>query len=133
MISNHESGYRKEATMIKIDKFGFGSAVINGTKHIRDLILLPDNTIKHRIGGFWIIGSHHIKKEEVEQLFASGAETVIIGVGILSRAHLSDEAKSYAEQQSAELFVLPSRNAVWKWTQLADEGKTTAALIHITC
>ena len=119
--------------MTKIDKFGFGSAVIDGTKHIRDVILLPDGTMKRRSGGFWIIGSHRIKKEELDQLFASGAEAVVIGVGVLSRARLSDEAKNYAERQSAKLFVLPSRDAVRKWNQLADEGKTAAALIHITC
>jgi hypothetical protein len=119
--------------MTKIDKFSFGSAVIGGTKHIRDLILLPDGTIKRRSGGFWVIGSHCIKKEEIEQLFASGVEAVIIGVGVLSRARLSDEAKNYAERQSAQTFVLPSRDAVRKWNQLADEGKRAAALIHITC
>jgi hypothetical protein len=119
--------------MTKIDKFGFGSAIIDGTKHIRDLILLPDGTMKRRGGGFWIIGSHHIKKEEIEQLFTSGAEAVVIGVGILSRARLSDEAKNYAERQSAELLVLPSRDAVRKWNQLVNKGKRTAALIHITC
>jgi len=119
--------------MTKIDKFSFGSAVIDGTKHIRDLVLLPDGIMKRRSGGFWIIGSHRIKKEEIEQLFVSGAEAVVIGVGVLSRARFSDEAKNYAEIQSAELFVLPSRDAVRKWNQLADEGKRTAALIHITC
>lgn len=119
--------------MIKINKFSFGSAVIGGTKHIRDLIILPDGTIKRRSGGFWVIGSHCIKKEEVEQLFASGVEVVIIGVGVLSRARLSDEAKNYSERQSAQTFVLPSRDAVRKWNLLADEGKRAAALIHITC
>ncbi len=119
--------------MIKIDKFSFGSAIIDGTKHIRDLVLLPDNTIKRRSGGFWVIGSHRIKNEEIEQLFASGADTIIIGIGVLSRACLSDEAKNYAARQSAKMLVLPSRDAVQKWNQLADEGKSTAALIHITC
>jgi hypothetical protein len=119
--------------MTKIEKFSFGSALIGGTKHIRDLILLPDGTIKRRTSGFWIIGSHCIKKEEVEQLFASGPETIIIGLGVLSRARLSDEAKNYAETQSTRMFVLPSRDAVRKWNQLADEGKRAAALIHITC
>ena len=119
--------------MLKIDKFGFGSAVIDGTKHIRDLILLPNGTVKRRCGGFWVVGSHCINKEEVKQLFASGAEAVVIGVGVLSRARLSDEARNYAEGQSAKLFVLPSRDAVRKWNQLADEGKKAAALIHITC
>ncbi|MFA5055734.1 MAG: MTH938/NDUFAF3 family protein [Dehalococcoidia bacterium] len=119
--------------MLKFDKFGFGSAVIDGTKHIRDLVLLPDDTIKHRDGGFWVVGSHCINKDEIQQLFDSGAKTIIIGIGILSRARLSDEAKIYAEKQSAELVILPSRDAVQKWNQLTDEGKRAAALIHITC
>jgi hypothetical protein len=119
--------------MTKIDKFSFGSAVMSGTKHIRDLVLLPDGTVKRRKGGFWVIGSHCIKKEEVEQLFASGAQAVVIGVGVFSRARLSADAANYAKSQSAELFVLPSRDAVSKWNQLADEGKKAAALIHITC
>jgi hypothetical protein len=119
--------------MTKIDKFGFGSAVIGSTKHIRDLILLPDGTVKRRAGGFWVVGSHCIDKKEVEQMFASGAEAVVIGVGVFSRAHLSTDAANYAKSQSAKLFVLPSRDAVQKWNQLADEGKKAAALIHITC
>lgn len=119
--------------MTKIDKFSFGFAIIDGTKHIRDLVLLPDGMMKRRSGGFWIIGSHRIKKEEVELLFASGADVVVIGVGVLSRARLSDEAKNYAEKQSTQMFVLSSRDAVLKWNQLADEGKRAAALIHITC
>jgi hypothetical protein len=119
--------------MLKIDKFSFGSAVIDGTKYIRDLILLPDGIIKRRDGGFWVVGSHCINKNEVQQLFDSGAKTIIVGIGILSRAHLSDEAKKYAEHQSAELFVVSSGDAVQKWNQLTDEGKRAAALIHITC
>jgi len=119
--------------MIKIDKFSFGSAIISGNKYIRDLILLPDGTIKHRSGGFWVVGSHCINKDAVRQLFDSGAKTIVIGVGILSRTHLSDEAKKYAGKQSSELVVLPSRDAILKWNQLTDEGKRAAALIHITC
>lgn len=119
--------------MIKIDKFSFGSAIIQGTKHIRDLILLPDGTIVRRDGGFWVIGSHCIGKKEVEQLYSTGAEIIVIGIGVLSRAHLSEEAKTYTEKQPAQIFVLPSRDAVRKWNQLSDEGKKTAALIHITC
>ena len=119
--------------MKKIDKFGFGSAVIGGTKHIRDLILLPNEAVKYRTGGFWVVGSHCIDKKEVEQLFASGAQAVIVGVGVFSRAHLSADAAAYAKGQSAEQFILPSREAVRKWNQLADEGKKAAALIHITC
>ena len=119
--------------MTKIDKFSFGSATIDGKKYIRDLILLPDGTIQQRSGGFWVVGSHRIKKEEIDLLFTSGAESVIIGIGVLSRASLSDAAKSYLAKQPAELLVLPSRDAVCKWNQLADMGKKAAALIHITC
>ena len=119
--------------MFHIDRFSFGSIVIGGTKHIRDVILLPNGTVKGRAGGFWIVGSHSIKKEEVAELIDSGAGDIIIGVGVLSRARLSDEANAYTQSHDFELSIMPSRDAVKKYNQSIDEGQKAAALIHITC
>lgn len=48
--------------MAKIDSFSFGSITVDGKKYRRDLFLLPDGTVKQRKGGFWIFGSHNLKK-----------------------------------------------------------------------
>lgn len=119
--------------MAKIDSFSFGSIVVDGKKYRRDLIFLPDGTIKRRKGGFWMFGDHNITKEEIEELFQSGAEVALIGIGTSSRALVSDEAKKYFEETNLDLSILPSTDAVGKWNQMLDQGKKVAALIHITC
>jgi len=119
--------------MAKIDSFSFGSIVVDGKKYRRDLIFLPDGTVKQRKGGFWIFGDHNIKKEEIEGLFGAGAEVALVGIGTSSRARVSDEAKKYVEEKKLDLSILPSSDAVEKWNQMLGQGKKVAALIHITC
>jgi len=119
--------------LAKVDSISFGSIVIEGKKYRRDVLLLPDGSVKQRKGGFWIFGSHNIKREELEELSGAGAEVCVIGTGTNSQAKLSKEAKSFAEQAKLELHILPSRQAAPKFNQLLETGKKAAALIHITC
>ena len=119
--------------MAKNDSFSFGSIVVDGRKYRKDLILLPDGTVKQRPGGFWMFGDHNIKKEEIEELQKAGAESAIVGIGTSSKASVSDETKQYTQEANLELSILPSRDAVEKWNQLLSQGKKVAALIHITC
>jgi len=120
--------------MAKVNSFSFGSITVDGKKYRRDLFLLPDGTVRQRKGGFWIFGSHGIKKGEIEELARAGAEVMVVGIGTNSRAKLSEEAKSYADEAKRELHVLPSAQAVAKFNELLGEGKKkVGALIHITC
>jgi hypothetical protein len=119
--------------LAKVDSISFGSIVIDGKKYRRDVFLFPDGSVKQRKGGFWIFGSHNIKREEVEELSRAGAEACVIGIGTNSQAKLSKEANSFAEQAKLELHILPSRQATVKFNQLLETGKKAAALIHITC
>ncbi len=119
--------------MARIDKFSFGEIVIDGRKYRRDVVLFPDGTVKQRKGGFWIFGSHNIRREEIEELSKAGAKVIVIGTGTNSRAVLSKEARTYAEQARQELHTLPSRQAVSEFNQLLETGEKAAALIHITC
>lgn len=119
--------------MAKVDSISFGSIVVDGKKYRRDVFLLLDGSVKQRKGGFWIFGSHNIKKQEIEELSRAGAEVCVIGIGTNSQAKVSKEAKSFAEQAKLELHILPSRQATAKFNQLLETGKKAAALIHITC
>jgi len=119
--------------MVKIDSFSFGSIVVDGKKYRKDLIFLPDDTVRQRKGGFWMFGDHNIKKEEIEELVKAGASSAIVGIGTNCRAHVTDELEAHAKQINLELSVLPSREAVEKINQLVDQGQKVAALIHITC
>lgn len=119
--------------MQEIDNFKFGAININGKKHKRDVFLFPDGSLQKRKRGFWRLGSHSIKKEEISDLLETGSDTVIIGTGAMSRAKLTPDAESAVRQAKAELIVLPSKKATEKYNEQVGLGKRVAAMIHITC
>jgi len=119
--------------MQRIDSFKFGAIIINGEKHKRDMFLFPDGTLRERKRGFWRLGSHSIKKEEVGELIGSSPEVVIIGTGTMSRAKLTHDAETAIREAKAELMILPSKEAAQEWNNQVGLGKRVAALIHITC
>ncbi len=120
--------------MPRIESFSFGSIVIGGKTSGRDIIILPDGTIKwRRARTRFGIGSHVIKKGEIIDLVKANPEVVLVGTGTNAWAQLASDAELCAKEAGIELVALPSQKAVEKFNQLIDEGKRVAALIHITC
>ena len=83
--------------------------------------------------GFWRLGSHSIKKEEVMELIEASPDMVIIGTGAMSRAKLTPDAESALREAKVELIVLPSKESVERWNEQVGLSRRVAALIHITC
>jgi hypothetical protein len=119
--------------MARVEKFNFGSIVIEGKKYGYDVLMFPDGSVKRRKGGFWKFGSHAIKKAEIEELLKAGPQVVVIGTGTRSKAKLASDAELMPKEAKIELLALPSREAVEKLNLLAQEGKRVSALVHITC
>jgi len=119
--------------MARIDKFGYGSIVINGKKFSRDVLILADGTVKKRKGGFWMFGSHKIRKEEIEELAQTGPETIIVGTGTSGKASFATKVENWARDKNLNLIVQPSYQAIAKLNESAEQNRKVAALIHITC
>lgn len=116
-----------------IEDFKFGSIIIGGKRYGRDVLILPDGTVKQRKGGFWKFDSHTIKKGEIEELVKANPKVVVVGIGAIAKAKLAADAQLRAKEAKVELIALPSQEAVERLNRLVDEGKRVAALIHITC
>jgi len=116
----------------KIDGLTFGSIVVEGKKYHRDVLIFADGTVKKRKGGFLMFGSHKIKKQELEELSQGQPETIVVGTGTNSAAHITPEAESWAKGKNISLLVQPSHDAIAMVNELAEQRKV-AALIHITC
>ena len=119
--------------MAKIDKFNFGSIVIDGKKRRHDVLIFTDGTVRKRKGGFWMFGSHNIRKEEIEELAAGEPEAVIVGTGTDGKARLAADVENWAKGRNLNLVVQPSEEAIAKLSKLSGQNKKVAALIHITC
>lgn len=100
---------------------------------IRDIVVLPDGTVRRRKLRFFIFSHHNLRKEESADLVSTGVEAVAAGTGTSPHAKLSGEARTYAAEAQLELIELPSPEAIQKFNQLADLGKKVSALTHITC
>ena len=114
--------------MAKIDKFSFGSIIIDGKKYSRDVLILADGMVKKRKGGFLMFGSHGIKKEEFEELAEDRPEAIIIGTGTSGKASVAPEVEDWAKQRNLNLLVQPSYEAVTKLNELIEQKKKVAAL-----
>jgi hypothetical protein len=119
--------------MAKIEKFSFGSIVIEGKKYRRDVLIFADGTVKKRKGGFLMFGSHKINKEEIEALIQGQPESIIVGTGTNSVAKIAPDIESWAKGRNLNLLVQPSYDAVAMLNELTRQNKQVAALIHITC
>ncbi|MFQ6056831.1 MAG: MTH938/NDUFAF3 family protein, partial [Methanosarcinales archaeon] len=60
---------------MKIEKYSFGSIVVDGKKYETDLILSWDGEVQERIK------SHEFKKSELYEILQKDPEIVIIGTG----------------------------------------------------
>lgn len=119
--------------MAKIEKFRFGSIVIEGKKYRRDVLIFADGTVKKRKGGFLMFGSHKIEKKEIEELIKGQPETLIVGIGTNGVAKIAPDVESWAEGKNLDLLVQPSYDAIARLDELTKQKKKIAALIHITC
>lgn len=119
--------------MAKIDKFSFGSIVIDGKKYSRDVLIFADGMVKKRKGGFLMFGSHNIRKEEIEELARDAPEAIIVGTGTSGKATVASEVEGWAKEKNLSLMVQPSHEAVAELNKLTEQKRKVAALIHITC
>ena len=119
--------------MAKINSFNFGFIVVDGRQHVPDALILPDSTVRERQPGRGRLGSHSITGSEIENLYKTQPDVIVVGTGMSGLARLSEEAEAFLAQAGVNPVLLPSSQAVEKFNQLVGEGKRVAALIHITC
>lgn len=84
---------------------------------------------KRKGGGTHRFGSCSFKREEIEEL--KRATLVVSGSRTSGKVHLSETAKSYAQEPNLQLLLLPSREAVSRLNQLIEQGKRAAAIFYI--
>lgn len=81
-------------------------------------------------------GTRHvpgIQPDDVEELLAAGAETIILSRGMWQALHTQQATLDRLEQADATVHVLETREAVEKYNQLAAAGEPVAGLFHSTC
>lgn len=112
----------------RVEGYGFGFMVVDGVKHTRDLILLPDRVVE----GWWRKEGHKLSLEDLGEVVRAGVEVLVVGTGYFGRMKVPDDVKRRLEERGIKVIELKTGEAWKKYNELAEGGRVAGAF-HLTC
>ncbi len=115
-----------------IEKYSFGSMIINGREYVHDLIILPDKIIPN----WWREEGHRLKIIDLKkylELDKIDIDTVVIGTGYNGLMRVDDEVVKWFRDKGLEVHVYDTRRAVEKYNELVAKERKVLAMFHLTC
>ena len=117
----------------KIDEAWFGSITVEGKRFEHDIIIRLSGRVrkrKKRLSKSVHGTSHKISLAEIEDLYRSKADRIIIGTGQQDRVQLSKDAAEFLSKRKCKVDLMPTPKAVKRWNEA--KGKVLG-LFHVTC
>ena len=111
-----------------IDSYDFGAIVVNGQHYGADLIILPDRVIV----GWWRQDGHVLHAEDLESVFDSHPEILVVGQGAEGRMRVDSGTRRALAAAGIQLIALSTEEACQMYNASCLKRKTAAAL-HLTC
>ncbi len=112
----------------KIESYRFGQMVVDGEKHSKDLILLPEQII----GNWWRKQGHRLSPDDLEAVFAAAPEVLVVGTGAHGVMKVPPETRQAIEAQGIDLYTAPTGEAWQTYNELQDQRQAAGAF-HLTC
>lgn len=113
--------------MPEIGDYAFGRVTIDGREETRDVIVLPGRIVR----GWWREDGHGLVLEDLDEVLDELPERLVVGTGAYGRMRPDSGALETLRARGVEVEVLPTADAVRRYTQL--DPRTTAAALHLTC
>jgi len=111
-----------------IEHYRFGTITVNGQRHTRDLIILPERIV----AGWWRKEGHALHPDDLTAVFEAAPEVLVVGTGAYGMMHVPEETRRALETASIRLVAAPTAEAVETYNELRKQARVAAAL-HLTC
>lgn len=111
-----------------IEDYRFGKITIDGIQYTRDLIILPSRIV----AGWWRSEGHLLQIEDLQDVFDSKPQLLIIGQGAYSRMRLAAEVEHALEAAGIAWMALATDEACREYNRRSSNQEVAAAL-HLTC
>jgi hypothetical protein len=118
----------EQGNVPRVEKYRFGRIVVDGKAHGRDVIVLPDQVVE----GWWRKQSHTLLPDDLEPVFRSKPDLLVVGQGAMSRLRIPSETRRALESVGIELIAQPSSKACKTYNAVAGQRRVALA-IHLTC
>jgi len=111
-----------------VEHYRFGAITVDGERHTKDLIILPERVISD----WWRKEGHSLSPDDLKAVFEAAPETLVVGTGAYGMMRVTEEARHALEEAKVRLIVAPTPKAVDAYNELREETRVAAAL-HLTC
>ncbi len=113
-----------------ITKYSFGRMEIDGEVYTKDLMILPNGTVRHP---WWRRSGHRLSPADIEPILASSPGVVVVGTGDPGLMTPESGLIQELEVRGIEVAVLPTVRAVDRFNRLSAGGRPCAGCFHLTC
>ena len=113
--------------MARLEDYSFGHVVVDGERHSRDLIVLPQRVV----GDWWRKEGHSLVIEDLDEVLDELPERLIVGCGANGRLHPHPSVIEALAERGIEVEALPTDEAVRRYGE--SNPASTAAALHLTC
>jgi hypothetical protein len=112
----------------QIQDYQFGRMVVDGERHTRDLILLPDRVVAN----WWRKEGHRLDVQDLREVFDAAPEVLVVGTGAYGLMKVPEETRQAVEAAGIELQAARSEEAWRTYNDLRGRQRTAGAF-HLTC
>jgi hypothetical protein len=113
--------------MAELRDYSFGSLTVDGERHTRDLIVLPNRVVPD----WWRSEGHSLAMEDLDDVLDELPERMILGCGAHGRLEPPQAVLDQLRDRGVQVEAMPTDEAVQRYGELDPER--TAAALHLTC
>ena|GEM_PF-475202 len=123
-----ESPSLSETPLPMIDRFEFGTIVIDGQSYESDMIIFPDGAVEQ-----WQHKDEHIlRPRDVDKIVKAEPEAVIIGLGTVGNLKMRPKTEKSFQEAGIEVMTYRTSKAVETYKELRGQRRL-AAVMHVHC
>jgi hypothetical protein len=117
----------RSVAVARIEQYSFGRVVVDGERHSRDVIVLPDRVV----GDWWRRDGHSLVIEDLDDVLDELPERLIVGCGANARLRPHPSVIEALASRGVEVEAVPTDEAVRRYEE--SNLAHTAAALHLTC
>ncbi len=123
-----ESPKLSETPLPMIDRFEFGTIVVDGQSYESDVVIFPDGAVEQ-----WQHKDEHVlRPRDVDKIISAEPEVVIIGLGTVGNLRVRPKVEKRLQEAGIEVMAYRTNKACEPYRELRNQQKV-AAILHIIC
>jgi hypothetical protein len=114
---------------MKIDKYNFGSIIINGKEYTKDVIIFPE----YVFSPWWREEGHSLSLSDLKEVIDLRPSLLIIGTGAHGIMKVPEKTIKELGEKDIKTIITRTGNAVKLYNEKIKTDENVVACIHLTC